>query len=113
LDFVGGNADQWWKLSRALEGALNSASDQIDSDGKWRLKLGSAVLIGRATGDVMRMPVILQGGRRELPVGYLLVESTRIDRGRIKSLVQGFESRAKAVIDGPAAAPQVDEAVYP
>ena len=113
MDFVVGNADQWWKLNRAFERALNSASNQIDSDGKWRLKLGSAVLIGRATGDVMRMPVILQGGSRELPVGYLLVEDTRIDRGRIKALVQRFEARARSVIGGPAAAPQVDEAVYP
>lgn len=114
MNFVGGYADQWWKLSRRFERALRSASNRLDPDGGRRLKLGSPVLIGRPAGDVMRMPVVLLGGERELPVGYLVIEDTRIDNGRIDAMAKRFEDRARAAIDGPLGADvQVSESTYP
>jgi hypothetical protein len=113
MDFVGGYADDWWKLSRTFDSALHSASGRLDSDGKRRLRLGSPVLIGRPTGDVMRMPVILSGGKREFPVGYVTVEDTRIDKGRIALLVQRFEARARAVIGENRESPIADDVSYP
>ncbi len=100
MDFVGGYADEWWKLWRRLERALQGASSRLDPDGQRTLKLGSPVLIGRTSGDVMRVPVILRGGRRELPISYVVVENTRVDRGRIKALVQRLESQAQLALAG-------------
>jgi hypothetical protein len=113
MDFVGGYTDDWWKFQRKLDSALRSASERLDSDGKRRLRLGSPVLIGVPTGDVMRMPVILSGGKREFPVGYVMVEDTRIDKGRMASLSQRFEARARAVIDEGRETPIADDVAYP
>jgi hypothetical protein len=113
MDFVGGYADEWWKFSRKLENTLRSASGRLDPDGKRRLRLGSPVLIGRPAGDVMRVPVILSGGRREFPVGYLVIEDTDFDKGRVAALVQKFEERARASIGEESGAPLADELSYP
>jgi hypothetical protein len=114
MSFVGGYADDWWKLSRRFERALQSASNRIDSDGIRRIGLGSPVLIGRQAGDVMRVPVILRGGKRELPVGYLVIESTRVDGRRIDALASHFEQQARAVIAGSDdAASRLHELTYP
>jgi hypothetical protein len=114
VNFVGGYADEWWKLSRRFERALSAASGRLDPDGRQNLRLGSPVLLGRPTGDVMRMPVILRGGPRELPVGYLVVEDTRVDGGRISALADHFESLARAALTGTVdAATRQLELAYP
>jgi len=114
MNFVGGYADEWWKLSRRFERALQAASNRIDPDGGRRLKLGSPVLVGRPNGDVMRMPVVLTGGQRELPVGYLVVENVRVDGSRVNALVQRFEDQARAAIAGPVDfATRLNELTYP
>jgi hypothetical protein len=114
VNFIGGTADEWWKLSSRLEKALRDASNRLDVDGKRSLKLGSAVLIGTANGDVMRVPVILQGGSRELPVAYIRIENPRVDSGRIDTMIRHIEGRARAMLVATQAATgEATEIVYP
>ncbi len=114
MDFVGGYADEWWKLRRRFERALQGASDRIDPDGQRNLSLGSPVLIGRPNGDVTRVPVILRGGPRELPIGYLVLENTRVDGARINALVQRLETQARLALAGSLdAAVRQAELTYP
>jgi hypothetical protein len=114
VDFIGGNAGQWWKLAARLDSALREASQRLDASGGRSLKLGSPVLIGTPGGDVIRVPVILKGGGREVPVTYLRIENVGVDRGRIAALTRRIESMAAAMpADAPAGVGTQTEIVYP
>jgi hypothetical protein len=114
VNFVGGYDEQWWKLRNRFDRSLRSASKRLDPDGVRGLSLGSPVLVGSAGGDVIRVPVILRGGPRELPVAYVVIHELRIDGGRIDSLVERLQTQARAMMTGaPVAAGKDTEVAYP
>ncbi len=114
MDFIGGTGDQWRRLSSRLDSALDHASKRLDPDGTRRLALGSAVLVGTPGGDQIRVPVILRGGGRELPVAYVRIAQTSVDRGRIEALARRLESMARSALAGAATgAGSQTEIAYP
>jgi hypothetical protein len=114
VNFVGGYADTWWKLRNRFDSALGSISKNLDSEGRYSLRLGSPVLIGRADRDIMRAPVILAGGQRERSVAYIVIEEPRVDGARIKRLADEVQRLARAAIADASSAPETDrELKYP
>jgi hypothetical protein len=108
VNFVGGYADAWWKLQKGMDAQLSDASRDLDPDGRYRLRLGSPVLIGRVDRDVMRAPVILAGGPREQPVAYLVFESVNFNKGRARQIAAECQRLARAQMTGNSATPGKD-----
>jgi len=88
MNYIGGNATDWWKLSKKLDSALDVVSDELDTRYKRRLKLGSPVLLPAQTGSMVRAPIIVHGGPRELPVAYRNINDVHVDGRRIKAIAQ-------------------------
>ncbi len=77
------------------------------------MRLGSPVLIGTPGGDVIRVPVILKGGAREVPVAYVRIEKPDVDKARISALARRLESMAQPLLaDGASTAGQETEIIY-
>lgn len=102
MNYIGGNATDWWKLSKKLESALDIASDDLDTRYKRRLKLGSPVLLPAPLGSMVRAPIILQGGSRELPVAYLHINDVQIRGGRVKAIAQQAVRLASTALESGA-----------
>lgn len=99
MNLVGGSGDNWWKLSKRFDDALDRVSDEFrERDGRF-LSLGSPVLIGERAGDLVRVPIILRGGPRELPVAYLHVEMLQADKARIKAIAEKAAELAHVTIN--------------
>jgi hypothetical protein len=109
MNFIGGSGAEWWKLSRRLNDALDRVSDPLRDRSAHSLSLGSPVLVGQRSGDLIRVPIILRGGTREGPVAYLHVTKVQTDKKRIDAIAEKAAEIAQAALanDGSASGQEV------
>lgn len=98
MNFIVGNGDQWWKLTKRIDGALERVSDDLNSEHGRTLSLGSPVIISAESGDHVRAPIIMRGGPREFPVCYVEITEVTADGRRLKALAERALSLARAAM---------------
>ena len=99
MNFILGNGDPWWKLTKRFERALERASDDLKFEHGRTLELGSPVIVSVESGDHVRVPVLLRGGTREFPVCYVDISEVTVDGRRLRLLADRALALARAAMN--------------
>ena len=98
MNLILGNGDEWWKLAKRFEGALDRVSQDLKLEYDRTLGLGSPVIISHESGDHVRVPVILRSGPREFPVCYVEITDGAVDSRRLKLIADRALALARAAM---------------